>query len=631
MKLLDIILILFLLCCILKNKEGFSIAGQLIIPPLQYRILQPTTSYYETSICEDDNNWTNGDLKCGDYFIEGYDCEDIGDDGQQAFEACKRTCDNCPVDVKLKETDNKMLDRFPDKRIPSPVSELDNFDFADYGEFDGMMGSGSDVGMNAELYSKIDDLTTIVEELKGSQGNMDFMGGGSSTGGFTSCPGDLCYNPNEFNPTECNSRIKGPHFKFGTDLTSDNKSPLQCGNETVKANVSKVIGEHIDKNIYYDCENKSWVVQNGDNYEPYTFHADYTCHLRDDGTSTVSADCIQEWGDCESNNGICQRTYQIKSNQVGTDGITCRDLMDVPVDKGDGNPDFPGAYLGSSHCASEEGGGCRNIDILLGASDPEVVEADPLVGGDPESLMTQEKACTDLGVGFNWIDGKCDTSGMVAAAGLAAGAAQRDQNSRSGFCANVPSSDSNFKWVLQTRSETCTDTCLNDGRSCQDGDWGADSEPTMIEALVNAALENAGVPACEEYRPIPQTYPDNNPIVKGNMCHYSNPGHPMGQICNMQPDNDENRLCKCTPRTTHTLYHTDDPVSYTNPDACRGEGNWQRISQKFCLYSGTSPEPPPMIDTVAPINYTCPIEGETIQLTLPNPDDHENTCTWECD
>ena len=175
MKLLDILLILFLVCCCLFKKEGFGMSGQLMIPQLQYKIIQPATSYYETAICEDDNNWTNGDLKCGDYIIEGNDCQDIGDDGRQAVEACKMTCDKCKPDVQLKETDNKMLDRFPDKRIPSPTSDLENFEFADFGEFDGMMGSGSDVGMNAELYSKIDDLTGIVEELKGSYGN---TGGG---------------------------------------------------------------------------------------------------------------------------------------------------------------------------------------------------------------------------------------------------------------------------------------------------------------------------------------------------------------------------------------------------------------------------------------------------------------------
>jgi hypothetical protein len=328
MKLLDIILILFLLCCcILKNKEGFSIAGQLIIPPLQYRILQPTTSYYETSICEDDNNWTNGDLKCGDYFIEGYDCEDIGDDDRQAFEACKRTCDNCPVDVQLKETDNKMLDRFPDKRIPSPVSELDNFDFADYGEFDGMMGSGSDVGMNAELYSKIDDLTTIVKELKGSYGNMGSMGGGSNE--FVSCSGATCENIPDFEPSECNSKIKGLNFGWGNSRGENDKYyPLQCGGVTVQANVVDIVdvgGTPVDRDIYYDCENKSWVTKNGDEYEHYQFRADYTCSSVDgalDGALDVSSDCFQEWSPCTFDAGVCAKTYVTKAGEVGS-GNAC--------------------------------------------------------------------------------------------------------------------------------------------------------------------------------------------------------------------------------------------------------------------------------------------------------------------
>jgi hypothetical protein len=360
MKLLDIILILFLLCCcILNKKEGFSIAGQLIIPPLQYRIIQPTTSYYETSICEDDNNWTNGDLKCGDYFIEDYDCEDLGDDGRQAFEACKRTCDNCKPDVKLKETDNKMLERFPDKRIPSPVSDLDNFEFADYGEFDGMMGSGSDVGMNAELYSKIDDLTGIVEELKGSYDNMDFMGGGGSgSGGFTSCPGATCDTMSEFSPTECNSKIKGPNFTFDSEGEGegDKYYALQCGGENSKVNVSKVIGVDTLENIYYDCESGSWVY--GADYKPHIFYADYTCL----GTSP-SADCVQEWGRCLSDEDVCKRTYGIKSNQVGA-GIVCRD--DVGEDL--------------THCTGS-GETCRNIDVSLGGTTPPPPPPPPPSGG----------------------------------------------------------------------------------------------------------------------------------------------------------------------------------------------------------------------------------------------------------
>ena len=50
MKLLDILLILFLVCCCLLKKEGFGMSGQLMIPQLQNNIIQPaTTSYYKTS------------------------------------------------------------------------------------------------------------------------------------------------------------------------------------------------------------------------------------------------------------------------------------------------------------------------------------------------------------------------------------------------------------------------------------------------------------------------------------------------------------------------------------------------------------------------------------------------------
>ena len=314
MKLLDILLILFLVCCCLLKKEGFGMSGQLMIPQLQNNIIQPaTTSYYKTSSCEDDKNWTKGDLKCGDYIIEDNDCEDIGDDGKTANEACKMTCDNCKPDVQLKRTGNKMLKRFPDKRIPSPISSLEEFVFSDYGEFDGMMGSGSDVGMNAELYAKIEDLTTIIKELKESSENMESMIDGSNA--YNKCPDTDCiFLKDNLLPSECNSRI-GKTFTFGEVFDNDKHLyPLKCGTTNV------TIGDY--GQIFYDCENNKWVSteDNGVNYTDYLFQTDFTCNS---STGRISADCVQEWGPCKMiDGGVCGQTFDSKEPAIN-EGSQC--------------------------------------------------------------------------------------------------------------------------------------------------------------------------------------------------------------------------------------------------------------------------------------------------------------------
>ena len=53
------------------------------------------SGYRQLSPCSDDNSWTKGDMTCRDYSLVGSKCDDIGDDGRLAFDACKVACDNC--------------------------------------------------------------------------------------------------------------------------------------------------------------------------------------------------------------------------------------------------------------------------------------------------------------------------------------------------------------------------------------------------------------------------------------------------------------------------------------------------------------------------------------------------------
>ena len=111
------------------------------------------------------------------------------------------------------------------------------------------------------------------------------------------------------------SKIKGNNFTFGTSGAGEDNNiyPLMCKDKHV---------QHIDKgvpsNIYYDCENKTWVRDKGENKEPHTFYTDYIC-----GQDDVIADCFQSWGKCKFKEGSCKRDYETKSKEIN--GIKCRD------------------------------------------------------------------------------------------------------------------------------------------------------------------------------------------------------------------------------------------------------------------------------------------------------------------
>ena len=90
---------------------------------------------------------------------------------------------------------------------------------------------------------------------------------------------------------------------------------------------SNRIQELVDgKNIYYDCENKTWVRGEGEDKEPHQFYTDYICSEEED----VIADCFQSWGKCKSTGDEdkpCKRDYEIKSQEIS--GIDCQPEDDV--------------------------------------------------------------------------------------------------------------------------------------------------------------------------------------------------------------------------------------------------------------------------------------------------------------
>ena len=92
------------------------------------------SGYTQASICSDDNDWKNKDKTCRDYSVTGSNCEDIGDDGRLAFDACKVACDNCNKYQAIKR-------KLPNK--PSPIEDTDE---PSYAQFEGSGGTGGDFG-----------------------------------------------------------------------------------------------------------------------------------------------------------------------------------------------------------------------------------------------------------------------------------------------------------------------------------------------------------------------------------------------------------------------------------------------------------------------------------------------------
>ncbi len=108
-----LLLILIIYLCREKILEPFG--NQIIIHPDNSELNPRETTfsiltydsnlesgYTQASICSDDSSWKKENKTCRDYSLSGSNCEDIGDDGRLAFDACKVACDNCNTYTEVK-------------------------------------------------------------------------------------------------------------------------------------------------------------------------------------------------------------------------------------------------------------------------------------------------------------------------------------------------------------------------------------------------------------------------------------------------------------------------------------------------------------------------------------------------
>lgn len=114
------------------------------------------TGITQASICNDDPKWTKDNKTCRDYSLSNSNCNDIGDNGVSALEACKVACDNCDTYKEIK------------RRLPSPTQEIDEPPYSQFEESDDITGIGSED--YRELYSKLDEMSEKIQNIETTVG-----------------------------------------------------------------------------------------------------------------------------------------------------------------------------------------------------------------------------------------------------------------------------------------------------------------------------------------------------------------------------------------------------------------------------------------------------------------------------
>lgn len=114
------------------------------------------TGITQASICNDDPKWTKDNKTCRDYSLSNSNCNDIGDNGVSALEACKVACDNCDTYKEIK------------RRLPSPTQEIDEPPYSQFEESNDITGIGSED--YRELYSKLDEMSEKIQNIETTVG-----------------------------------------------------------------------------------------------------------------------------------------------------------------------------------------------------------------------------------------------------------------------------------------------------------------------------------------------------------------------------------------------------------------------------------------------------------------------------
>lgn len=144
------------------------------LPRFEFDILHDTSSSMTSSMqtgthslapsCKDDPSWRKGSDTCAHYAIEGYNCEDIGDNGIVAKDACNISCNTCPQDIDLSHSaQGHVYDRLPSSIKPMDESNTTHGAEWKMGDIDPMVRAPEHNEANMELMVKIDTLTQRIQ------------------------------------------------------------------------------------------------------------------------------------------------------------------------------------------------------------------------------------------------------------------------------------------------------------------------------------------------------------------------------------------------------------------------------------------------------------------------------------
>ena len=160
-------LIFFLLPSLKYHRESFTNINQVVLPVVLQKssLITDGRGNYTYSLCGDDSKWRKKgetDIDCSHY-LENKSCNDIGEDGRKAQDACPISCGMCPNKINIEK-----IQKFDSSRYRDPVYVLQ--EEAAKGARGGVSEHKAlieqrEKGLQLENYLETDDLTNRLTTL----------------------------------------------------------------------------------------------------------------------------------------------------------------------------------------------------------------------------------------------------------------------------------------------------------------------------------------------------------------------------------------------------------------------------------------------------------------------------------
>ena len=343
------------------------------------------SGYTQASICTDDNSWKKGTKNCRDYSLTGSNCDDIGDDGRSALDACKVACDNCIKYEPIK------------KRLPSPIEDTEEPSYAQFESSDGSDGSGNTGSVDfREVINRLDEIDQKMEMLSNSgvepcttDENTPYPGCDTTCTDlntpYTGCTQAPCTTDANTPYTGCDTTCTDTDTPYAgctqAPCTTDANTPYTGCDTTCTAPNTPYAGCTAQDCTATDTPYVGCTAQDctTDANTPYTGCIAQDCTA----TDTPYAGCTEIVGMCSGNTDLsnditCPADYRLLDNSdsiTGLDDATCCTPLIATCTnhdgQGDGNVSCPAGTPGAAAGWTMPGGNCTGIpcDMSAGSSD----------------------------------------------------------------------------------------------------------------------------------------------------------------------------------------------------------------------------------------------------------------------